>query len=156
HASVSGSVAWAPEQAWAVAGRATGIDLQAFREDLPGRVSFAINASGRGFDTRGDFTASFSQLSGKLRGLAASGGGTVGRARAGTTWNFSNVRVGLGTATLALDGSLADRVDLRFALAARDLSLLAPGMRGQIRSSGIVKGTLAEPVIFATARGGDF
>jgi translocation and assembly module TamB len=154
HASVSGSVAWAPQQAWAVAGRATGIDLQAFREDLPGRVSFAINASGRGFDTRGDFSASFSQLSGKVRGLAVSGGGTV--ARAGRTWSFSNVRVGLGTATLGLDGSLSDRADLRFALVAHDLSLLAPGMRGQIRSSGAVKGTLAEPEIVATARGGDF
>ena len=155
HASVSGRVVWSPEQSWAVSGRFTSIDTSALRPDLPGSVSFALDASGRGFDTRGDLRATLSGVSGRLRGLAASGGGTL--VHSATSWEFSNVRVGLGGTSLALDGHLDSRsdrrVDLRFGLATRDLSLLESGSRGVIRASGSVSGTLAEPAIVATAHG---
>jgi translocation and assembly module TamB len=155
HASVSGRVVWSPQQSWAVSGRLTGIDTAALRPDLPGSVSFALDASGRGFDTRGDMRAAVSGVSGRLRGLAASGGGTL--MHSGTSWDFSNVRVALGGTSFALDGHLDSRrdrrVDLRFALATRDLSLLASGSHGVIRASGSVSGTLAEPAIVATAHG---
>ncbi|HEX4648741.1 MAG TPA: translocation/assembly module TamB domain-containing protein [Steroidobacteraceae bacterium] len=154
HASLSGQVSWSPAETWSVSGRASGVNPGALREDLPGSVSFALGVSGRGFDTRGDLTASFSDLSGKLRGVAASGSGTL--TRSGNTWGFSEVRVGLGSARLALDGHVSDRVDLRFAVSADDLSLLAPGMRGEIKASGTIAGTFADPVIVATAHGGDF
>ncbi len=153
HTSVSGQVVWSPVESWSVRGHATGINPGALRADLPGSVSFMLGASGRGFDTRGDFTASFSNLSGKLRGVAASGSGTL--TRSGNTWGFSEVRVGLGTARVALDGHVNERVDLRFAVSAEDLSLLAPGTRGQLKASGTVGGTFADPVIVATAHGGD-
>src|SRR5207253_8631345 len=70
HASVSGEVVWSPAPSWSVAGHATGINPGVLRADLPGSVSFMLGASGRGFDTRGDLTVSFSALSGKLRGVA--------------------------------------------------------------------------------------
>src|SRR5205807_1592560 len=107
-----------------------------------------------GFETKGDLTASFSGLAGKLRGVAASGSGTL--TRSGGIWGFKEVRLGLGSARLALDGHLSERLDLRFALSADDLSLLAPGTRGEIKASGTLGGTLAEPVIIASAHGGDF
>src|SRR6516165_11788773 len=154
HASVSGSVLWAPSQSWSVRGRATGINPGVLRPELPGSLSFTFAASARGFDTRGDLTASFSDIAGRLRGLAASGGGTL--THAGATWGFSNVRVGLGTARLALDGRVGERVDLRFATSLHDLSLLAPGAQGELKASGTVRGTLAEPDIVASAHGGDF
>ena len=153
HTSVSGQVVWSPVERWSVLGHANGINPGALRADLPGSVSFMLGASGRGFDTRGDLTASFSNLSGKLRGVAASGSGTL--TRSGNTWGFSEVRVGLGTARVALDGRINERVDLRFAVSAEDLSLLAPGTRGQLKASGTLGGTLADPVIVATAHGGD-
>ena len=154
HASVSGRVAWSPRDTWSVSGRASGINPGALRPDLPGNVSFAFTASGRGFGARGDLTASFSGLSGKLRGGAASGSGTV--TRSGATWGFSQVRVGLGTASLALDGKLGERADLRFAASARDLGLLTPGMHGELKASGTMSGTLADPAIVASAHGGNF
>jgi len=154
HASVSGSVLWAPSQSWSVRGRATGINPGALRSDLPGSLSFTFAASARGFDTRGDLTASFSDIAGRLRGLAASGGGTL--THSGATWGFSNVRVGLGTARLALDGTIGERVNVRFATNVRDLGPLVPGARGELRAWGTVSGTLAEPDIFGGARGRDF
>ncbi|HEY0767165.1 MAG TPA: translocation/assembly module TamB domain-containing protein [Steroidobacteraceae bacterium] len=153
HASLSGEVVWSPAESWSVTGHATGINPGVLRADLPGSVSFVLGASGRGFDTRGDFTASFSNLSGRLRGVAASGAGTL--TRSGNTWGFSQVRVGLGTARLALDGHISERMDLRFAVSAEDLSLLSPGTRGQLKASGTLGGTFADPVIVATAHGGD-
>jgi len=154
HTSVSGSVQWSPSQSWSVKGRATGINPGVLRADLPGSLSFAFAASARGFDTRGDLMASFSDITGRLRGLTASGGGTL--THAGTTWGFSNVRVGLGTAHLALDGRIGERVDVRFATSVHDLSLLAPGAKGELKASGTFRGTLTEPDIVASAHGGDF
>jgi translocation and assembly module TamB len=154
HASVSGSVQWSPSQSWSVQGHATRINPGALRADLPGSLSFAFAASARGFDTRGDLTASFSDITGRLRGLAASGGGSL--THAGTTWGFSNVRVGLGSARLALDGRIGERVDVRFVTSVHDLSLLASDAKGELKASGTVSGTLAEPDIVASAHGGDF
>jgi translocation and assembly module TamB len=152
HASASGVVSWSPAETWSVNGRATGINPGALRADLPGSVAFAFAASGRGFDEAGTLSASFSGLAGKVRGVAASGGGTV--TRAGITWGFDNVRLGLGTANLALDGHVDKQMDLRFALTTQDLGLLAPGSRGVLKSSGSVRGTFADPAIVATAHGG--
>ncbi len=154
HASVSGQVVWSPQELWSVAGRVTAINPGALRPDLPGSVSFMLGASGRGLDARGDLTASFDKLNGKLRGVAASGSGTV--TRSGNTWGFSEVRVGLGSARVALDGHISERMDLRFAVSAADLSLLAPGTRGELKASGTVRGTLTDPAIVVTAHGGDF
>src|SRR5207302_4309122 len=126
----------------------------ACRADRPGSIGFALGISGRGFETKGDVTASFRGLAGKLRGVAGSGSGTL--TRSGDIWGFKEVRLGLGSARLALDGHLSERLDLRFALSASDLSLLAPGTRGEIKASGTLGGTLVEPVIIASAHGGDF
>jgi len=154
HASVAGRVVWAPRESWSVSGRAVGVNPGILRADLPGSVSFAFGASGRGFDDRGDLTATFSNLSGKLRGVAARGSGTV--THAGETWGFSNVRVGLGATSVALDGRIDDRLDLRFEVATQDLSVLAAGTRGELKASGSVSGPLSDPTIDAHAHGGDF
>jgi translocation and assembly module TamB len=150
HASVSGVLAWSPAQRWSVSGNATGIDPAALRPDLPGSLNFGFSASG-GFDAKSSLDASFTGVSGKLRGLSASGSGSL--SHAGNTWTFAAVRVGLGTSSLALDGRLSDSADLRFALATHDLSLLGPGNRGVLRASGTWRGTLTNPVIVATAHG---
>ncbi|HEY6825187.1 MAG TPA: hypothetical protein VI195_12145, partial [Steroidobacteraceae bacterium] len=153
HALLSGRVLWSPAESWSVSGRATGINPGELRADLPGSVSFTLTATGRGFDSRGEMSASFSEIGGRLRGLAASGGGTL--TRSGTSWSFKEVRVGLGGASFALDGRLAERVDLRFAANVRDLSLLAANAHGELKASGAVSGTLAEPAIVASAHATD-
>ena len=153
-ANLSGRIAWSPGESWSVGGRAAGINPAALRPDLPGSINFTFGASGNGFDARGDLTASFAGLSGKLRGVAARGSGTV--TRTGHTFGFSHVRVGLGTTNLALDGRVDDRLDLRFELATEDLSVLAAGARGELKASGTVSGSLADPQIVAAAHGGDF
>ncbi|HZO24226.1 MAG TPA: translocation/assembly module TamB domain-containing protein [Steroidobacteraceae bacterium] len=151
HASLSGAVVWAPVQSWAVSGRATDINPARFRADLPGKLSFALNAEGRGFGERNDFAVEIRDLSGRLRGVTASGGGKF--SRRGAAWQFDNVRVALGRTHLALDGSVNHVFDVKFGLSAQDLSLVSAESRGELEASGTLRGTLKEPIIAATAHG---
>jgi translocation and assembly module TamB len=152
-ADLQGEVTWAPVQRWAVSGRATGIDPGSLRPDLPGSLDFAVAISGQGFKAGDPISVAVNGLSGRLRGVAASGGGKL--IRAGDTWRFQQVRVGLGRTRLALDGRLDRTADLRFAVAAEDLSLLSPGSRGHVDAAGTVLGPLDNLDINATARGAD-
>jgi translocation and assembly module TamB len=151
HASLSGDVDWKPQQRWSVAGRLTGINPSSLRADLPGSLNFTLAASGRGFGSAGDLSVTVGALSGRLRGVHASGGGTL--ARSAGVWSFDTVRIGLGTTRLALDGRAGDTLDLRFALATSDLNLLAPDARGDLQASGTVRGPRADPAVAATAHG---
>jgi translocation and assembly module TamB len=151
HAQVHGEIVWSPHDTWSVAGTASGINPASLRADLPGSVSFELAAAGRGFSAHGDVSATVSNLAGRLRGVRASGGGTL--ARSGSAWTFDKVRVGLGGASLALDGRIDHALDLRFALTTEDLSLLAPGSRGKVNAQGAVRGTLDDPLIAASVHG---
>src|SRR5437879_3535576 len=75
------------------------------------------------------------------------------KARSATAWQFDGVRVGLGRASLALDGRIGGEINLRFAVNAEDLSLLSADSRGQLKATGTIRGTLADPTIAATAHG---
>jgi len=149
HTSASGKVTWGREETYEVSGHASGIDPAQLRPDLPGSLSFEYNVSGRGFDTRGTLNAAFSALTGKLRGAPASGSGAF--THAGKTWGFNALRVALGGTTLALDGQIDERLNLRFALSAQDLSLISPGSRGRIKASGTLGGTLSDPAVVGAA-----
>jgi translocation and assembly module TamB len=151
HASVHGEVIWSPHDAWSVAGTASGINPASLRPDLPGSVSLQLAAAGRGFTAHGDISATVSNLGGRLRGVRASGGGTL--THSGSTWTFDKVRVGLGGAALALDGRIDQALDLSFTLATEDLSLLAPGSRGRLNAQGTLHGSLTDPLIAASVHG---
>ena len=153
HADLHGGVTWAPVQRWDVAGHATGIDPGPLRPDLPGSVAFAAMITGRGFKPGDPISVAVDGLSGRLRGLAASGGGKL--THAGDTWTFQQIRVGLGRTRLALDGSIDRAADLRFAVTAEDLSLLSAGSRGHVQAEGTIRGPLDTPDILASAHGAD-
>lgn len=149
---ISGELVWGgtPDR-WALQGRATGIDPARFRPDLPGNLTFAFEAQGSELGADADFAMKIRDLSGKLRGVAARGGGAL--ARTGGVWQFDDVRLNLGGADLSLDGKLDGDADLRFAVRADDLSLLDADSSGRLRARGRIRGNLHEPVIEAEASG---
>ena len=153
HAELHGEVTWAPVQRWAFSGNATGIDPGQWRPDLPGSLDFGVAVSGRGFKAGDPISVTVAGLGGRLRGVAASGGGKL--AYAGDTWTFQQIRVDLGGTRVALDGQIGRTADLRFAVTAQDLSLLSAGSRGRIQASGTLRGPLDGPDVLATARGTD-
>ena len=150
-ADLHGSVTWAPAQRWAVSGRATGIDPGQLRPDLPGNLDFTVAVAGRGFKPGDPLNVSVAGLSGRLRGVAASGGGKL--THQGDIWTFQQIRVDLGRTHLELDGRLGRTADLRFAVTAEDLSLLAAGDRGRLQADGTIRGPLDAPDVLANARG---
>ena len=153
HADVHGEVTWNPAQRWQVSGRATGIDPAELRPDLSGSLNFGVALSGRGFNSGDPMEVAIDGLSGRLRGVAASGGGKL--THAGNTWTFQQVRVVLGRTRLALDGRIDRTADLRFAVTAQDLSLLSAGSRGHVEASGTIRGPLDSPDMLASAKGAD-
>lgn len=153
HASVHGAVTWAPRQHWSISGRATGIDPARIRPDLPGSLDFGLAVEGRGFKGGDPLSVQIDGLGGRLRGVAASGGGRL--THAGNTWSFQQVRVDLGRTRLALDGRIGRAADLRFAVTAEDLSLLSQGDRGRLEATGTIRGPIDAPDIMATAHGAD-
>jgi translocation and assembly module TamB len=152
-ADLEGQVIWTPVQRWSVSGRATDIDPGVLRPDLPGSLDFGVALSGRGFNSGDPVRVAIEGLSGRLRGVAASGGGTL--THAADTWSFQQVRVALGGTHLALDGRLGRTADLRFAVTAQDLSLIEAGSRGRLQASGAIHGPIANPDVLATAAGAD-
>src|SRR3569833_2732190 len=153
HESNNNNNTRSPESTWSAAGRLTGIDPGYFRPDLRGKLDFTLAGTANCFAPTGDTTLHFSDIGGQLRGAQASGSGKL--FHSGTSWAFENVRLGLGRTNIALDGRLDDQLDLRFNITADDLSLLAPESRGQLKVSGAIRGTPAEPVLAAAAHGSD-
>jgi translocation and assembly module TamB len=151
HAVVTGETVWTPEDTWAFSGRVADVNPAEIRADLPGKLSFNFATQGERFDGNGDFSVDIRDIGGRLRNVAASGGGKI--ARTGTTWQFDKLRMTLGGTNLAMDGHLNDSFDLRFAVSAKDLSLLSPDSRGTFEGNGTIRGTPKEPIVAATLHG---
>jgi translocation and assembly module TamB len=146
-----GYVAWAPAERWGFGGRVTGLDPRHVRADLPGRLDFNFGAGGEGF-APGHLNLDVRELRGRLRDTQARGSGSV-KLR-GTTWSFARVDLVAGGVRALLDGSLGETErDFTFRLEASDLGVLAPQSRGQLRASGRLRGTAAEPVLALAASG---
>lgn len=150
-AQLSGEMTWGAEETWAAAGRATGINIGHFRQDLPGKLDFSFDAGGDGFTAASPFTVSIERIAGRLRDLPASGNGKV--SHQDDVWFFENVHATLGGTSLTLDGDIDGDIDLRFGLQTQDLGLLSPDSRGELVAHGVLKGTLEEPKIDLTASG---
>ena len=150
-ATVSGEVAWSPQERWSVMGDASQINPGRLREDLPGKLDFHFAAEGLGFGNSGDFSVDIRNLTGRLRGSVASGGGRI--ANKGNAWDLDHVRLSLGRTSLSADGRIADALDLRFALEAEDLSLLKQESRGKLHAQGALRGTWTDPIVNAEVHG---
>ncbi len=117
-------------RAWSVSGRASAIDPAGLREDLPGRLAFDFAASGSGIDRDANLAVSISGLTGRFRGQPASGAGIVRRQPG--RWQFEQVALALGPASLQLDGTWDGRPDFEARLTASDLSAFLPELGGHV------------------------
>ncbi|MBX3703502.1 MAG: translocation/assembly module TamB domain-containing protein [Steroidobacteraceae bacterium] len=126
----SGSLARDAERAWAISGRASGVDPATLRHGHDGRLDFTLAASGEGLRGDGPWSATVSALSGRYRGQPVAGVGTVRRAPGRT--QFDRVRLSLGRASLALDGALGRGAVLDARLVAPDLSQALPDLAGRV------------------------
>jgi translocation and assembly module TamB len=151
HASVTGAVSFSPTQSWSVAGQVEDVGPAIFGIAQPGKLSFRVAAEAHSFAKQADLSVDIRDLAGRVRGVPASGSGSFARMEQG--WLFENVRLALGGTHIALDGRLAQPLNLRFSVDASDLSLIAPESRGNLRANGVLRGSLESPVINAAIHG---
>ena len=71
--SASGEVVWAAPGTWSITGRATGIDPGAAASGSARQSQFQLQRQPARLRPRGEPSATFANLSGKLRGVSASG-----------------------------------------------------------------------------------
>jgi len=153
HVNLAGFAAWAPRPSWSASGMAFDVNPASVRPNLPGRVSFGFEAAGQRFASNADLDVTIHGLTGRVRNLPARADGRF--AHRASTWELDHITADLAGTSLSVAGTISTRADLRFNLASQDLSLLGGGFKGRLAASGTVRGTPADPVIDATANGGD-
>ena len=153
HAQLAGEARWTPGESWALAGNVKGFNPAELRPGFTGALDFNLKASGAPFGADGALDVAFNDLTGRLRGNAASGSGRV--LHQGEDWKFEKLRFRAGNTSLAIDGSLGSKraLDLDFSLDADNLGLLADGARGELHAKGKIGGTSEAPIIKLTAQG---
>ncbi|MCS6947332.1 MAG: translocation/assembly module TamB domain-containing protein [Steroidobacteraceae bacterium] len=149
----AGEARWSPDETWQIKGKMQALQTARLRTGLDGRINFDFAAAGDGFDGSA-LTASFANLSGRIRGAPARGGGSV--ALNAGRWRFQDFRLAAGGLQLAIDGGITPQArDLRFTVVASDLAVLAPQSRGRLRAAGTVRGTANEVLLDLQASGSD-
>ncbi|MFM7707214.1 MAG: hypothetical protein ACKO9D_04200, partial [Gammaproteobacteria bacterium] len=153
-AELVGEVSWGTREAWRFKGPVRGLNPAQLRPDLPGSLDFAVDARGAGFGAAQVIDVDVRDLSGRLRGTAARGSGSLRYAR--DTLAFKRVDLSAGGFRLALDGELSPRRrDLSFRVATTDLGVLAAGGRGSLRATGSLRGTPSAMLVEADVDGRD-
>ena len=152
-ASGRATLGFSAARPWTVALSGRGIDPGAFREPLKGRVSFDVTAEGEGFGAFGHWDARLEHLDGRVRGLAARGGGAI-KVR-GETIGFDAVKLAFGSATLDANGTLGAGAAFSWQLRVDRLGDFLDGAAGSIRSRGTLSGDLAHLAAQGTLEASD-
>src|SRR6185436_17066741 len=122
------------------------------RPGFNGALNFRLKAAGEPFSSD-TLDLTFANLSGKLRGNNASGGGRV--RLEGEDWTFDALRLRAGNTSFAIDGHVGPKkpLDLTFKIDADNLGLLAEDARGTLHASGTIGGSAEEPLVKLDAAG---
>src|SRR6185436_6739491 len=99
-AQLAGEARWTPAQSWRLEGDVRDFNPAELRPGFNGALNFRLKAAGEPFSSD-TLDLSFANLSGKLRGNNASGGGHV--RLEGEDWTFDALRLRAGNTSFAID-----------------------------------------------------
>ncbi|MFL6618025.1 MAG: translocation/assembly module TamB domain-containing protein [Povalibacter sp.] len=149
----SGSLQFSQPRAWTLQADAKQINPVQVFPQFDGSLDFALDSKGQGVDKRANFNANISRLSGTLRNETISGRAGISRDRAG--WHAKDLRLALGDARVALNGTLNQNIDVQASLHARSLQTLLPEARGRLEFTGTATGPVKAPHVIAQASAQD-
>jgi translocation and assembly module TamB len=146
----SGRLAWTGDQAWQFAIVGKGLDISELRPEVQGRINVAGSIEGKGLTATAPWTARVSSLSGTLFNRALTGRGEISHHDG--TFDLRQVRVSNGASHVELSGRYGAVMDLRWSADLRSLAIVAPGLAGELVSTGSARGTAAQPQVTGEAR----
>ena len=109
---------------------------------LDGRVDFRAGVL---FDTDGNVAVTLPDAGGTLFQRPLKASGTVARTQG--TWQLDKVQITAGVNHVDLSGTWGARIAGKFRVDAPDLATLWPGFHGQLHGSGVVGGTVEQPLV---------
>jgi len=145
----SGQLAWTGAKQWRFHIEGRDLDVGKLRPGVPGRISLAGSIAGKGLAATSPWTATVESLSGTVFGRALTGRGEIA-GRDGDV-ELRQVHVANGTSHVDLNGRWGRTVDLRWDADLRSLAVVAPGLAGELVSSGSARGTAARPEVAGEA-----
>jgi len=151
-ALLAGEARWSPAESWRLEGDVRDFNPAELRPGFNGALNFRLKAAGEPFSSD-TLDLTFGNLTGKLRGNNASGGGHV--RLEGEDWTFDALRLRAGNTSFAIDGHIGPTrpLDLAFKIDADNLGLVAEDARGTLHASGSIGGSSEEPVVKLDAVG---
>jgi translocation and assembly module TamB len=146
----SGRLAWTGDEPWQFNIVGTGLDISELRPEAKGRINVTGSIEGKGLTATAPWTARVSSLSGTMFNRALTGRGEISY-RDGT-FDLRQVRVINGASHVEVNGRYGQVMDLRWDADVRSLAIAAPGLAGELVSSGHARGSAAQPQVTAEAR----
>jgi translocation and assembly module TamB len=145
----SGQLAWVGDRPWQFRVVGQGLDVSSIRPQVPGRINVAGTIDGTGFETTSPWTARITSLSGTLFNRSLSGHGEI--AYRDEVFNLKQVRISNGASHVDINGRYGKTMDLRWDANLQSLAIVAPGLSGQLLSSGTATGTAEKPQVAGEA-----
>ena len=141
----NGSFSWEGDLPWTVEAVLTDFDPGGLNIELYGKVSGKIDAEGSWPEKQMIGRLSVNDLSGEVRGLPLSGGGSL--KFLGENIETSGFAIQLGDSAFAVKGRAGDNLAVDYNLSVNDLGSLVTGFKGSVDASGTVVGNPGSPVL---------
>ncbi|MET0070566.1 MAG: translocation/assembly module TamB domain-containing protein [Candidatus Thiodiazotropha sp.] len=142
-----GWLAWSPGLSWEMALTGEGVDPAFIQPMFPGSLAFDLNTRGVLDEAGADALFQLESLSGSLRDYPLSGKGELTLKRGELT--LQTLELISGDNRIRVDGSLGERLALRWSVDAPQLDSLWPGLSGALKADGALGGTLQAPSLQA-------
>jgi translocation and assembly module TamB len=147
----TGSVQWAEGLAWRLTARGSDLDPGLVREDWPGRVTLALEGSGRHREGDRNLLLKVSAIGGTLRGNEL--GGSAELAAEGPILRIRELNLSMGSSRLTAEGLADDEWDISASFKSGDIGVLAPEAGGSAAGSLALTGPRASPRVQARLEG---
>ena len=147
HVEIAGTVNWQDMISWETRVQLKSFDPSVIETAIKGSVNAELKSHGTASDGTLNGEIELSNVSGLLAGYELSGGGIIDYADGNIT--IENLFLENGKNHLAVDGRIAQVLDLSFSLQGPELNRIVPSLGGMIRANGKVSGSKEFPALSA-------
>jgi translocation and assembly module TamB len=144
---VSGALQWSPSVTWDLSLKSRALDTALLGDAWQGTIALDAEVLG-GISDQGPWVqADLQRLAGKLRGYPLQANGKASYDHHGT--HIEALKVISGANSLQANGTVAERLQMQYAIDATDLAASWPGLQGRLKADGELTGRPDNPEITA-------